>query len=65
MDYVCEGRASILLLGGPWFNSLGLHEVLEQDIEPQTAPGVLVGTLHGLCMHELISHSGKKRLLNW
>ena len=32
---------------GRWFDSRGPKSVLGQDTEPQTAPDVLVGTLHG------------------
>ena len=40
-------RASVMLLEGRWFDSPGLHvEVSLQDTEPQTAPDVLVSTLH-------------------
>ena len=49
-----RGRASVLLWEYHWFGNLG------QDTEPQTAPDVLAGTLHGLqrmnaCMIPLVA----------
>ena len=42
-------RASVLLTEGRWFDSpwSACLSVLGQETEPQTAPDVLVGTLHG------------------
>ena len=51
----------------PWS---ACRSVLWQDTEPQTAPDVLVGFLHGSHHHQCInvsiavSHFGQKRLLN-
>ena len=50
-----RGTASVSLLEGRWFDYPGLH-VFGQDTEPQTAPDVLVDTLHSShrlqCMYE-------------
>ena len=50
-----RGRASVLLSDGRWFNSPGLQSVFWQDTESQTAPDVLVGTLHGSHRHQCMN----------
>ena len=59
-----RGRASILLLEGRWFDSPGLHvkvslgKILNPElllIHFETAPGVLVGTLHGSHRHQCMN----------
>ena len=61
-----RGKASVLLSEGRLFNPL-VYMLDTEDTEPQTAPDVLVGTLHGShrhhCMYELLQVA-LERLLN-
>ena len=64
-----KGRASVLLSEGRWFDSPGLHVKvsLGEILKPQTAPDVLVGTLHSSvyeCMWITVSRFGQKLLVN-
>ena len=67
-----SGQSQCLVIGRSLvrFSSSTCWSVFGQDTEPQTAPDVLVGTLHGsnrhLCMHVLITASqfGRKHLIN-
>ena len=47
----------MLLSEGQWFDSPGPRSVLGQDTEPQTAPDVLIGTLHGGYHYQCMNYS--------
>ena len=52
-----RGRADVLLPEVHWSDFLGLHikVSLDRDTEPQTAPDVLIGTLHGSHCHQCMN----------